>query len=342
MGYIAYFDLLGTRGFCEDPKVYFDNICKFNNAIKQISWFLKDVGRVGVFSDSAYAESSDLKFLLDFIINVRDRLMSQELFFNAVIKKGNLGITPISNENTLTFGVSLHDSSIADLYITQSNFKGIGIFIDESILDEVKRIDDKEWPYSLNNCIYLSRSIINGTATFSAVEYYDISPTKPLYGKKSENDMLDILLRAFYSSYVKSPKYGAYYISLFSNLLRSHNADFKWDLEKNEFIECPTIFKAIWKMLKSSELSDLFGLDYLAFIFIDEIYNSMGLNLEEKASITKELLQINSLKKYKHSLDAIPKVGLSFNSSLKIHNRDLFIKFCQEDLSTKFAEAIMS
>ena len=96
MSYITYFDLLGTRGFCDDSEAYYNNLLRFNRAVCQTGAILLDYGQVGVFSDSAYAESSKLSVLLQFLTLLRNRLLADGLFFNAVVKRGSLGIKSVS------------------------------------------------------------------------------------------------------------------------------------------------------------------------------------------------------------------------------------------------------
>lgn len=340
MSYIAYFDLLGTRGFCKDPDIYFENICKFTDTITEMSHYLFRYGSVGIFSDSAYAASSDLKSLLTFLIETRDRLMSLSLYFNAVVKAGDLSIKDVEGYKNV-FGVSFRDSSIANLYILQTNFKGIGIFVDPTLKAEVEDAFLSKKEYTLNRCTYMMRESKDGKDRYFPIQYWDISLTHPRY-ETFENDFLDNLLRDFYSSYVKSEKFGAYYISLFSNLLRSRLSGFKWNMAKENFDEIPMAFRAVWHMISLEELKDMCGLDILAFVFLDEIFNSDVLTEDEKANITRKALSFPALKKYIHNLDAIPDKVMSENSLTNINNRDQFVRFCQEDLSEQFAKKILN
>jgi len=51
------------------------------------------------------------------------------------------------------FGVAFKNSGIAGLYITQTSFKGVGIFIDDSITDE----EIRKHGYEVNNCVCVRR-----------------------------------------------------------------------------------------------------------------------------------------------------------------------------------------
>lgn len=339
MAYISYFDLLGTRGFCENPNVYYSNIQEFYNTIKQESCFLNNCGKVGIFSDCAYAESSDLKCLLDFIVAIRDRLLTQGLFFNAVIKEGELNIQIVpQNDNQPAFGVVFNNSSIADLYISQTQFKGIGIFVEPSLVNEVKEHTN----YETTNCIYVEGKMEDGKYTVHPMNYTDIRFKYDNYPAEM-NHTLNIFYRSFYSAYVKSPEFGMYYISAISNFLRSCDNNFKWNFEKNEFTTQPIAFKTVENMLKiqSNDLSKLLGIEYLALIMLDIVYNSSSLTDDDKKKYTQKLVEIECVKnKFIHSLNDVPKSIFTENETT--NNRELFISYCQSDLSDNFAEKILT
>lgn len=45
-------------------------------------------------------------------------------------------------------------------------------------------------------------------------------------------------------------------------------------------------------------------------------------------------------KRFIHNLNEVPKGIFSNNISMKINNRELFIKYCQDDLSNDFVETL--
>lgn len=335
MGYISYFDLLGTRGFCEDPEIYYNNITIFYKSIQQLSHFLKNNGRVGVFSDCAYAESNDLEYLLDFLVELRDRLSAHGLFFNAIVKSGELGIENILSTNSPEiFGVVFKNSSIADLYISQVKFKGIGILLDNSIINDVKKTS-----YNIINSIYISKKFENETEKFIPIPYMDIAFSKPRYGAKSIINTLDIFYHTFYSAYAKSPRYASYYLSALVNLLRSYCEEFNWNMTSHEFSNVPIVFKTITNIFSQyyDDLSKIPGIEYLSLVMLDVIYNSNQLKEIEKKDITKKFVDMNCIKnKFIHALDEIPD-GIFTNN-----NKNVFVKFCQQNLSINFVDGILT
>lgn len=344
MPYIAYFDLMGTRGFCDNHSIYYNNMKAFSSAIKQMSIIVKDYGRVGVFSDCAYAESTDLKSLLIFLTLVQEKLMSQGLFMNGVVRNGTIGMQTISTVSPSNFyAISFESSDIANLYITQTQFKGVGIFLDTTIHDEIKKYTDVK----TTNCIFIKKNSDAQGAQYVPIVYKDIAYPKVRYGNKSLAHTMEIIYNALFSSYVKSPRFAAYYISALSNMIRSYCGDFKWDLTKQEFITPSVIVKSILKMLTNytEDISELPGIEYLALILLDEVYKSSSLNEEEKRSITKKFVGIECVKKqFIHSLYNIPQgifTSIKGEDGKIIDNREMFIRFCQEDLSMIFVDKVM-
>ena len=350
MNYVTYFDLLGTRGFCDDPVIYYNNITYFYKSIEQISYLIGDEGSIGVFSDCAYAECSDLAHLLDFVVYLRDRLMAKGLFFNAYVSKGDLRIENIPSNNKSLYGTCFKNPSITKLYIAQSKFKGVGISLDKSVRDELSKLmnDDGSIKYRVNRCIYINREVGKDGDYYSPVAYFDIGFGESRYGDRQIINKLNTVLKAFYASYIKSPRYGSYYISIFSNLVASYSNGFKWDSKNDCFSTWPLVFRVLNKMIKEryEALADLPGLDYLAFYMINAIYDSGELNRAERIDMTKEFVKLPFFKKYTHSLEIIP--GAIFSDKCVggdedcDNNRDLFIRYCQTDLSEEFADGLMS
>lgn len=341
MSYITYFDLLGTRGFCDDSDLYYDNLVRFNKAIYQTGSLLLPDGKVGVFSDSAYAESYKLEVLLRFLTLLRNRLLADGLFFNAVVKKGRLGIESISENASNVFGVSFLNKEIAELYISQTNFKGIGICIDPSIEDT----DLDKAGCLVNDCIYLRRISSAANDEFLPVSYRDISlkayDTLANSSKKYWEIVLDIFLRRFYEAFVKNPKYGAYYISLFSNFIRSFGVDLAWDMTTLKFRNPPIIFEVMEKMVTSSfeKMQNLPGLDYLVFVILDVVYSSDTLSEYDKDSITKKYADIDCIRnRYLHNLESLPEGIFHFSSGKS--NRDRFIRYCQKHSAFDFVNEV--
>lgn len=339
--YIAFLDLLGTKETCKDSGAYLNHISNFFDAVHDTSCNLEGYGKVGIFSDSAYAESTDLKRLLDFLVQLRIRLISKMIFFNAVVKKGQLNSRPIKESNHL-FGVTFSGNDIADLYISHTKFKGIGIYIDKSIENEIP-----DTGYFLNDCIFVEciYDVSDKLNKYYPICYKDISFRDTLPYKKIEDKLLETVMKMMYSSYLESPKQGRYYIPMLINILKSNDSELTWNKAEHTFSQMSTSFSAVYSMLKKyySKLSDLPGVEYLAFVLLDIAYCSKNLDADDQIAITKLFADLDCIKsKYIHSLNSIPEVLFSKNKGQTFSNRELFIQYCKNDMSRDFVVDIMN
>ena len=90
MSYIAYLDLLGTRGFCEDSEVYYKNISNFSHSVETLAPILGKAGRICIFSDCVYIECSQLEKILQFLTQLRLMLIGDNLFLTRLFLMENL------------------------------------------------------------------------------------------------------------------------------------------------------------------------------------------------------------------------------------------------------------
>lgn len=343
--YIAYLDLLGTRGFCENEDVYYKNIVNFSNSVETLAPFLKDVGKIGMFSDCVYIECSDLGRLLYFLNELRMMLIGDELFFNAAVSYGELGVQSIGYElkenkskknKQNIFGVRFTNREIASIYCKQTNFRGVGIWLDPKIEDKVK-----ESKYKIVKSLYYAKN----EKTYFPKEYNDIpflvtDENDEDCLNKWKREVLAIIFKTVYTSHCKSERYSVYYISLLINIIRCCDVyTLKWNRAEKRFekmsLECELIYNFLLSCNKS--LKTLIGLDSLCFAFLDLIYNSENCSDFDKISITEHFIDsFECLKsKYKYSLDATPIEPFTGN------NRNHFINYCNSDMAMKFVDDVL-
>ena len=339
--YIVYLDLLGTKESSKDAEVYSQLIEKFSKAVMDTAWNLKNSGKVGMFSDSVYAESSDLKNLLDFLVQLRFRLFSESIFFNAVVKKGDLNTKNISNGSHF-YGTVFSGKDIASLYNAQVSFKGIGIFVDKSIEKEAI----EEVGYHLNDSVFIqyNKDDKNIQKKYYPVRYKDISFLDTINYNCIQDKLFTTVLNMMYSSYLQSPKYGRYYISVITNLLRSNIEGCIWNKAQQTFSKAPTSFALIFKMLSKyySKLCDFPGVEFLTFILLDIIYMS-DLDTDAKEDITKQFTNIDFIQnKYVHFLEEIPDSLFTIQEGSISSNRERFIQYCKKDLSRSFVNDLLN
>lgn len=339
--YIAYLDLIGTTGFCEDEELYYDNITKFSESVETLSPILGKSGKVGVFSDCVYIESSELKNILDFLSRLRVMLIGDSLFFNAAISYGKLGVEPIKGNCKNIFGVRFTNKDISSIYHKQTSFRGIGIWIDPSLLRQIENVTD----YKPISSVFYVKEERNGAIVYHPQRYYDVplfwdNRYNNMYAIERKRNILSIIIKSLYISHCKSQKYGAYYISLLINILRCCDPNqLEWKQSEKKIEHMPAELCIIYNFLVEGDknLSNLVGLDALCLAFLDTIYNSQSLTLYDKADITEFFLDSFSClnRRYKYSLDDTPEEPFTGG------NRKVFIDFCNGDLARQFVDKVV-
>lgn len=319
--YVAFFDLLGTKNLSVDEEAYYDNIQFLQKRIIDFSTLLKhdnNVSNIGFFSDSCYVESYNINLLIDFLVNLRDDLITQNMFFNAAIVESDKNHNSDSfmyytnnNDNSKlnnkVSGIMFYDTSVAKAYIEQNRFKGIGI----------------SFRFNTNNADLLQKNKLNLIKSTYMENHKDIyktntyndfriSPTKDL-----EEPWISKIIESYYLACCDNSRYGKYYISLLENILySSDNANLHWNQELNKFDYGPLIYNILLDIVTDrSKYEMLTGIDILAFSLVDRIYSS---NLDKSVihAITDIFLEGDSIgKNYLSRLEEVPENAfLSFSA----------------------------
>lgn len=324
MGYITFLDLLGTKDFCGTPEIYNTNISIFYKEVQTISYRLKGTGKIGIFSDCLYAESEDLKPILDFLISLRKRLCAQKLFFNAALTKGEIGIVnPARSRDENFFGVAFEKSDIASLYMKQNQFKGIGIWVDKILYPEINKVAG----YRLVRSVFLPD--VN-TRQFEV--YYDIAfEFKNKVYDKYEVSLVKRVFNECLLAYTKSKRYGRYYLSIIATLINSYTGNnLSWNLVKSDFDQCPLIYSIIMKLAEDNGKTYpiIHGLDMLCLLIVDNIFLHKEITEIDRSRIVKKFMSFECLKKqYAYSINTLPEDIFSDEV-----NRKRFIQIYQENI----------
>lgn len=346
--YIAYLDLLGTKGFCEEEDVYYKNIKNFSNTVEILAPKLGSSGRIGIFSDCVYIECTELDSMLNFLSQLRLMLLGDGLFFNAALSKGGLGVEAIGSRVTQAddksnlFGVRFTNKEIASIYCKQTNFRGVGIWIDPSVKSEIT----SRGKYTIIESIYYTKEVKENTNIYLPKCYNDIA----FWGENNNSNLKDreafvkdvmaIIFKTIYKSHRKSSKYSVYYTSLLINIIRCCNVEsLKWNKSCNLFENMTIEFKVMYNFLLevNKNLSNLIGFDCICLALLDKIYSSPALTDYDKAAITEHFIDKFSClsSKYKFSLDLVPKEPFSND------NRGNFINYCNNDMARQFVSNIL-
>lgn len=348
MSYIAYLDLLGTKGFCEEEDLYYKNINRFSTAVELLSPIIGDAGRIGIFSDCVYIECSQIDRILHFLTELRLMLIGDELFFNAALTEGELGVesinaskTEVETSESNIFGVRFTNKEIAGIYCKQTAFRGVGIWIDPQLLETIENSD-----YQIVKSVYFRKENRSGHIIFEPNEYYDIS----LFGSNVLEDsfntsrkklILSIIIKTLYTSHCKSRNYSSYYVSLLINIIRSSckSDNIQWNRQQKTFEKGDIVFDIIYKFLYecNSNLKNLVGLDNMVLAFLNEIYTFDTITPYDKSDITEKFMQdFECLKNnYMYCLDAVPDEPFIDN------NRKTFINICNDNMAGKFVDNII-
>lgn len=335
MGYISYFDLLGTRGFKDNSYEYEKNINIFYSEIRKGASYLCGFGEIGIFSDSVYVYSRDLERLLHYLMYLRNSLCSRGLFFNAVVSHGELNIldTQEWKIDVPVYGVGFTDNSIINLYLEQTRFKGIGIKIDESIVEKVKDIKS----IKISNSFFYSSS-----STPDLILYYDIAyDIKNAPYKNKMKNTVKAITKSALKAYSVNINHGKYYTSLFSTILDSYDykeLDWSWDDENKKFYNLPEIFNTIINIStgKYKECINWIGIDALCLKIIDMAISSEKINDRNLKKIITNFINYPYLKKYMNSLETLPQV---FTSS---KNKDKFLDYVQDYITYDLVNKLIS
>ena len=332
---MAYFDLLGTKSFSSDENNYFESINIFRSRIIDNVPYLQDnnnLYNISFFSDCCYVESQSLPCILSYLENLRDDLISKHLFFNAaVIKVDYIGdfssfeTTEKGGNDKKVVGTLFKSNIISEVYNAQNSFKGIGIWIDPRILtsDSIKEKSLKEktvtsfFVDSIENTMHISK-------------YTDIKLV--LSGLHLEKGCLNSIIKSYFFACCETPRVGRYYSSLLINIINSDSSDIHWNIKNERFENTSYIYELIFDMIRDEEqFSILTGFEYVAFAFINRIYNS-SLDKVSKFNITRLFLKEGSIgNKYITDLDHIPVDLLRSNNK---DNVDIFKNYCRQFILT--------
>lgn len=281
-------------------------LTSFIQKSKKELFFLSGLGEVGLFSDSVYAFSRDLERLLDYLIYLRESLCAHGLFFNAVVSRGDLGSFNLqsSGQELPVFGVGFTDKSIIDLYLEQTLFKGIGIKINNQLINEVNEISS----------LKIANSFYYTSYPYNLKPYYDIAydVTNMSYDKKMKN-ILSLIIKSALKAYSVNINHGRYYTSLFFTIMDSYDSkQINWDWEQDDktFKGLPEIFNIIINIStgRYDECKDWIGIDALCLRIIDMILCSEKVDNRILRDIISVFINFPCLKKYINSLDSIPDV----------------------------------
>lgn len=141
MPYVAFLDLVGTRAAALiGNSQYSSGINSFVNALTTVgkSFDCKIFG----YSDNAYLQINDLKDIVPFFQTLRDILFDNHCYFSAAVVNGKLDSKsiPIYKNNHISGNIMCFTGpATVTAYLHQSQFCGIGVAIDQIVIDDIKK-----------------------------------------------------------------------------------------------------------------------------------------------------------------------------------------------------------
>lgn len=211
MSFISFMDLLGIKSVATySPQVYHEKISQFQSVLKYHSKKrLNGTYKLMAFSDCAYIQSDNLLELIVFFQKVRQELMSREIFFNAAILPGDLGISnEKENDDENRSFIMFKSESTVKVYSKQNSFTGIGISVDGVINNQ--EIKD----YIIKSCYNVYSTEPNNKYKIYK-EYFDI-----VY-ESNDTTLLGFIIKEYIETFSLDTRAARYYLSGISTVLRS-------------------------------------------------------------------------------------------------------------------------
>jgi len=338
--YIAYLDLLGTKNSRGDYKAYYENMLKFTDTLRTFGICLKKEanGKLVMFNDGAFVESSDLSVIISFLADVRDHLIVDGLFFKAALTKGKLDVDPLNGRDDVISGIICRSPDASAVYSMQESFKGIGIWIDPEVANDKETVKNyNDLKDKLVKSVYIESD--EKSDNYKTIKYTDVKIRTEYDGYNSfSKELARTVLEACLKAYTQSPKFGRYYLSLLATIIKSSSksalSELKWNRAKIDdknpnglsFDNCPYIFNLILKMVCSDDFNYISALDVLCFLIMESAFEQRNsISPDDKRSIVYAFSQYGCIQKYNKNIDAIPDI---LSDSVRIE----FIKYYKESL----------
>ena len=324
--WIAFLDLLGTTQSTSEPSEYKLRISNFTRIIVAYSEKLGKNSSISYFSDCMYVQSDSISCMVDYLSTIRGVLMSHDIYFSAAVRQGELSATHSPGTGTDTCiirGASFEGEHIAELYSYQDKFKGIGIRLDKTAVNELQA--DSKWKHRVVSSFYVPD--VSGQCK----PFHDIAFVVDALRENERPLVKNLLMDAMHSN-SRSPRQGRFYTALIITLMQSYRfMNITW--EENTFGVAPALYKIILSFaIDDKKMNNLYGLEHLSLILLDILYNNESLGRENKRQISRVILDSPIIKKKYGLLGNIPKELFSTG------NKEKIIKDYQSNLSMEILE----
>jgi hypothetical protein len=379
-GYVGFLDIVGIKDLAKYSfEAYHRSMETFrNNLFRSSSIFDQRIDnnscpQIHFFSDCAFIESTELETLLDFIVSLRKSLNRDEnLFFTAAIAVGELQAfsyygqrlddQSLVNVRTTTKdlldghqeyvrGTIFQSTSVSQVYVLQNNFKGVGVYIENEVLEKWKEskrqfiteeYESKNRKRKQNRSKqtkaeevkslleiafnefkekYISNSFYFPNIVSNKVfSYLDLRLSDP----ELDDVFFDNILKRYYSSNVKNKKYGRFYLTHFANWISSSEfPNLETEKGSTEETEYPKIYTKLIEehnVLIDNLKSTAHCFEFLYFFLLNKAYETYKENNDVISSIIEKIVRIPKCKKYLTKIDEIPDFVLNMSNKERFIN----------------------
>lgn len=299
---IAFLDLLGIKSIAlYDIEKYKDAIEYFQQELLNCSKSAKDIF-IYAYSDCAYVQANDLEQMIIFLREFRFRMLLENLFFNAAITKGKLDASVKTENHNVV--VSFNDNQTIQAYMKQVLFKGVGVYIDCDIPEDMEK--------------YVAKSLYQPQYDqLGFVSFYDIKYKIP--SKKNRCEYMVLLMNRIVSEYLKqsflNKSAARYYISAITTLINGMNLEDIFKLENEIVLGLTALGEYLKEEIIKNKEYEILGTNWMGFLIIENIikeWNQKGV-LDPYAYIKEsiKLLFDSEIDKFIRNMIKVPETLIS-------------------------------
>lgn len=333
--YISFLDLLGIKEMSKYNSLeYFYAMEKFRNKIiKSAKYFISNnkntFSKVHFFSDCCFIQSNDLERILKFLAHLRKELLQDDdkLFFSASVTTGKLDAVVLGGESdenldenikemiaknevsSYLSGTIFQSVDISKVYLQQTDFKGTGVYVDETCLEVWRKSFRSEESFQKKYSEFISQSFYFPSINTNTIKAYsDIKILKD----ENRDYYFNNLIEKYYTSNAKNKKHGRFYLSFLANWVSSSSySQIEYDNEFDSLKEdtVPMVLKKLTTrnnvINEIKRTAHLF--EYIYFFILKNIYEDRGTTDSVSNYFIRKVIYRNpKAKKILSNLDLLP------------------------------------
>lgn len=299
MPYIAFLDMVGTKSYASiSNDEYANAINAFHKEMANVAKRFNNCQIYG-YSDNAYIEVEKLDDMIQFMRRLRRRLMSKHFYFNAAVGRGSLCHVKVDMPQDKGFSMSFTSPSTVNVYMAQSKFTGIGVYLTQDVVDD---LNSEQLHNEFCSSIYKPKY----QDAFCSI--YDISyDTIGL-------DELNYILSDYALATILDREAGRYYITPVISMIRNIDIDaFHEDVSKLTSIVMMNEIKSVLCADRIDEYSWLFLYTLIGRILSLDRNDSFQINIQK---VFRDIVDSSKIDR-KKLIENLPVAPLGVISNLE-------------------------